>query len=281
MFGLLFAVALSTIAARVPAVTGVMAIDLIGGRTTALRADERFPMGSVYKFPIALAVLREVDRGKLKLDTRYTIAVSDFSAGVSPIRDRAKGKPITVTLRELVRAMLGDSDNTACDFLLKVVPPDAVTKYLRDIGVNDIDVNRSENEIARDIHATTDGVARYAKDRRDSATPRALAMLLQRFARGEDGLSRANHDFAMQTMIATPTSSKRIKGLLPKGAVVAHKTGTMPGTLNDVGIVSSADGNLRFVIAVLTKESAQSVEARERMIAQITRAVWDDWRATP
>ena len=278
MFGLLFAVALSTIAARVPAVTGVMAIDLISGRTMALRADERFPMGSVYKFPIALAVLREVDRGKLKLDTRYTIAVADFSAGVSPIRDRAKGKPITVTLRELIAAMLGESDNTACDFLLKLVPPDAVTKYLRDIGVNDIDVNRSEKEIARDIHATTDGVARYAKDRRDSATPRGLAMLLQRFARGEADLSPASQAFAMQAMIESPTSSKRIKGLLPKSAVVAHKTGTMPGTLNDVGIVTSADGKLRFAIAILTKESSESVEARERVIAQIASEVWNDWR---
>jgi beta-lactamase class A len=281
MFGLLFAVALSTIAARMHGVAGVMAIDLNSGRTFALRADERFPMGSVYKFPIALAVLREVDRGTLKLDTRYTIAVSDFSAGASPIRDRANGKPITVTLRELVRAMLGASDNTACDFLLKVVPPDAVTKYLRDVGVNDIDVNRSEKEIARDIHAAPDGVARYAKDRRDSATPRALATLLQRFARGEDGLSRASHDFALQTMIATPTSSKRIKGLLPKNVVVAHKTGTMPGTLNDAGIVTSADGKLRFAIAILTKESADSVKAREQIIAEITRAVWNDWSATP
>jgi beta-lactamase class A len=156
-----------------------------------------------------------------------------------------------------------------------------VTKYLRDIGVNDIDVNRSEKEIARDIHATPDGVARYANDRRDSATPRALAMLLQRFARGDDGLSRASHDFATQTMIATPTSSKRIKGLLPKGAVVAHKTGTMPGTLNDVGIVTSSDGKLRFTIAILTKESRESVESRERLVAQIANEVWNDWRATP
>jgi beta-lactamase class A len=251
------------------ALAGMTAIDLNSGRTISMHGAERFPMGSVYKFPIALAVLREVDRGKLRLDAKYTLRVSDFREGVSPIRERAKGKPITLTMRELIAEMLGRSDNTACDFLLTLVPPPAVTKYVRDIGVNGIIVSRSERDIARDIHTVADGVARYAKDPRDTSTPDAMAELLRRFARGEDGLSRASHDFAMQTMLATPTGPNRIKAGVPADAKVAHKIGTMPGTLNDVGIVTSADGKHRLVLAIFTKESSADTAAREKQVAEL------------
>lgn len=47
---------------------GVAALLLPAGETVTLNGDERFPMQSVYKFPIGMAVLHEVDRGALRLD---------------------------------------------------------------------------------------------------------------------------------------------------------------------------------------------------------------------
>ena len=77
-------------------------------------------MASVFKLPLAVTVLRRAGSGALNLDRTYTIPVSDFSPAHSPIRDRANGRAVTLTLRELVAAAVSDSDNTAGDFLVLV-----------------------------------------------------------------------------------------------------------------------------------------------------------------
>ena len=82
---------------------GYSAQNLDTGRTISHNAEQRFPMGSVFKFPLALTVLHLVDEKQLDLDRSYAIQPSDFSPGWSPIRDNAHGQPVTLTLRELVR----------------------------------------------------------------------------------------------------------------------------------------------------------------------------------
>ena len=74
------------------AVIGVSAIHLESGRRIGVRGTERFPMGSVYKFPIVLAALQRVDAGTLKLDQEITIEPKDFSPGWSPLRDEREGE---------------------------------------------------------------------------------------------------------------------------------------------------------------------------------------------
>src|SRR4028118_1041152 len=103
------------------AVIGVSAIHLESGKRLSVRGTDRFPMGSVYKFLIALAVLRRVDAGTLSLQQSVTIEPEDFSLGHSPLRDAAHGRPITLTVRELLRHMVSISDNTASDTLLALV----------------------------------------------------------------------------------------------------------------------------------------------------------------
>src|SRR3954452_7241572 len=92
---------------------GYHAIDLDTGRMMSMNAGQRFPMGSVFKFPLAIEVLHRVDEKKLDLDHVYTIEVSDFSPGWSPIRDNAHGQPVVLPLREVIRYDLAESDNTA------------------------------------------------------------------------------------------------------------------------------------------------------------------------
>jgi beta-lactamase class A len=235
------------------AVIGVAAVDLRSGKRIAVRADERFPMGSVYKVPIALEVLRTQ-----QLDRVLTIEPKDFSPGWSPLRDAAKGKPIVMTIEQLAEAMAKQSDNTACDALLRIVTPQAVTK-LMPAGIR---VDRQEREMAADLHKPG-GRERYARDPRDTATPAAMLALFTSIAKHSDAR-------LMRWMTETTTGPHRIKAGLPKGTVIAHKTGTMPGTTNDVAIV---DG--RYIIAIFTKASKQPNEAVEPDIAAVARAVYD------
>jgi beta-lactamase class A len=59
--------------------------------------------------------------------------------------------------------------------------------------------------------------------------------------------------------------------------LVAHKTGTMPGTVNDAGILTSPDGRVHIAIAVMSKGSTAAFDESEQLIARIGRAVWDAW----
>ena len=275
MLALILAAALQLPSQLSDATIGVTAIHLETGQRLTVRGAERFPMGSVYKLPIALAVLQLVDAGKLSLDDSVTIEPRHFSPGHSPLRDEANGKPATKTVRELLRYMVSLSDNTACDHFLRTLGTQAVNAPLAELGVaSGIRVDRTEKQIAADL-GRTGGVARYATDVRDTATPDAMAELLVKFWQKRDGLSKESHDLLVHWMTVTPTGARRVKSALPTGATFIHKTGTMPGTTNDVGIIVSPDGKQHIAIAVFTKASRRDVtKDQEADIVAVARKVW-------
>ena len=102
--------------------------------------------------------------------------------------------------------------------------PDVVTQFLRDLGVNGIVVANTEKEIGQD----------KAVQYRNYASPNAAVVLLRALHEGQ-GLSKSSQALLLQLMTDTTTGSKRIKGLLPDGTVVAHKTGTS-STVQDLRI---------------------------------------------
>jgi len=257
---------------------GVTATVLETGESVSLNGDRRFPMLSVYKFPIAMAVLDRVDRGKFKLDQRTRIQTSDVVRGSqildSPgerLRQRESiGVELTVT--QLLKYMVSDSDNTACDVLLRLIgEPKIVTQYLRDLGVNDIVVANTEQELKQG------STVEYRND----ATPDAAVVLLRTFHEGK-GLSKSSQALLRRLMTETTTGKQRIKGLLPSGTDVAHKTGTsatfkgMTVATNDVGLVTLPNGQT-LAIAVFVADSTAEAAIREGAIAQVTRTVWDEW----
>jgi|SRR5215212_3720766 len=257
------------------AVIGVAAVDLQSGQRISVRSTERFPMGSVYKVPIALEVLHRVDSGTLRLDRVLTIEPKDFAPGWSPLRDAAKGQPIVLTVGELAEHMVKVSDNTASDALLRLVSPMAVTRRMAELGAGGIRVDRLEREMAADLRKPG-GVERYAIDARDTATPDETLALFTLIAQKRERLSDASHEKLMRWMTETKTGANRIKAGVPQGVVVAHKTGTMPGTTNDAAIL-----NRRIVLVIFTKRSTSPDEDAEADIAAVARAAYDALTRSP
>jgi len=206
------------------------------------------------------------------LDRVITIEPKDFSPGWSPLRDAAKGKPIVMTIEQLAEQMVRVSDNTACDALLRIVTPQAVTRRMQELGVKDVRVDRQERDIAAELKQPG-GVDRYMIDARDTSTPDAMLALFIAIAQRRDGLSPVLHDKLVRWMTETKTGPNRIKAGVPKGTVVAHKTGTMPRTMNDVGII---DG--RYVIAIFTKNAKSRDEDVESDIAAVTKKAYEALR---
>ena len=270
------------ISSEIDSTIGVAALHLESGRRIGVRADERFPMGSVNKFPIAIAFLRDVDAGRRSLSHEITIQPSEFAPNHSPIRVRAKGQPVTITLREALQATVRDSDNTAADVLLRLAGgAPGVTKTLRDLGLNDIDVSRTKQQLGADLDRAGAAEA-VATDARDTTTPAAMLSLLERFHSRRLGLSAESHNLLVNLMTTTKTGQRRIQAGAPSGAAVAHKTGTLPGMVNDVGIVTSPNGKDHVLIAVFTKGGRTStMTQRERAVASITRAIYRDFTGWP
>ena len=258
-------------------------------------------MASVYKLPIALQLLHRVESGELSLNDPVTLSEHDFRPGASSITDFAQNTPVTLTIGRLLELMVGESDNTASDKLLRLAGgPSAVTGRMRQLGVAGIDVNRPEMLMAFDFRGVRNpppegewtvalfeslsakltpaereaAAAAYTDDPRDTSTPDAMTELLAHLHRRE-ALGAASTERLLQIMIASPTGPARLKGLLPEGTIVAHKTGTMGSMTNDVGIVTLPEAAGHLAIAVFVKKSTKEVAERERVIAEIARTVYD------
>lgn len=249
---------------------GMTATVLESGESVSLNGNERFPMQSVYKMPIAMAVLNQVDQGNLKPDQKIRIEASDIVQGSQVLDENSQGKEFS--LSELLQYMVSESDNTACDVLLRLIgEPQRVTEYLSSLGINDIVVANTEQELAQDP----------AVQYRNFATPDAAVVLLRTLQEGR-GLSQSSQALLLQWMTETPTGLKRIKGLLPEGTVVAHKTGTsatvsgVTAATNDVGLVTLPSGQ-HLAIAVFVSDSQAADVIREEVIARMAKAAWDEW----
>jgi beta-lactamase class A len=217
-----------------------------------------------------MPVLAQVDSGKLTLDQPVRVEKSDFVriGQRSPIRDK-NPKGVELSLRELLRYAVSESDGTASDVLLKLIGADAVTKYLNQLSINELVVINSEKEIGQD----------WETQYRNWSSPAASVQLL-RSLHDRRGLSETSQQLLYKFMIETPTFPTRLKGLLPKTAVVAHKTGSsgtsngITAATNDIGIVTLPNGH-HLAIAVFVSDSAVDLPAREKVIAQIAKAIWD------
>ncbi|HEU4478803.1 MAG TPA: class A beta-lactamase [Pyrinomonadaceae bacterium] len=237
-----------------------------------INGQQKFPMQSVYKLPIGMAVLQQIDQGKLKLEQKVAIDPKEYvRIGMhSPIRDKHP-RGAELPLSELLRLSVSESDGTASDVLMRTAGGAAVVqKYLLDLGINGMMVLDTEKEIGKNVDV------QY----RNWATPEGALALLKVVAEGRS-LSAASHKKLLEFMTETQTGLKRIKGELPAGALVAHKTGTgfsqgLTRAVNDIGLVTLPDGR-RLAIAVFVSDTKLEPEACEAVIAKISRAAWDCW----
>jgi beta-lactamase class A len=252
---------------------GVGATILETGESVSLLPGERFPMQSVYKLPIGMAVLREVDAGRLKLDQKIRVEKSDFvRQGMhSPLRDK-NPNGAEASVEELLRLSVSESDGTASDVLFRLAGgAESIGKFLSEIGVDEVIVADPEKIIGRD----------WETQYRNWASPNGAISLL-RALRERRGLSESSQALMLKFLTEATTGPRRLKGLLPKGTIVAHKTGTsgakngLTAATNDIGIISLPNGR-HLAIAVFVSDAAADEATRERVIAEIAKAVWDQW----
>jgi beta-lactamase class A len=250
---------------------GVAAQIIETGETVSLNSQDHFPMQSVYKLPICMALMKQIDAGKISLDQRVRVTANDFisSGQYSPIRDQnPKGTEISVA--ELMRYAISESDGTASDVLMRLAGgPKAVQTYLTELKISGMMIFNTEKELGGD----------YSLQYRNWSSPEAAVALL-RALNERRGLSEPGQALLLKLLTESTPGSKRLKGLLPANTPAAHKTGSsgsrngVAAATNDIGIITLPDGS-HLAIAVFVSDAAANDETRDRVIARIAKAAWD------
>lgn len=256
------------------AVVGVSIIGNNGKDTLSLNGDKQFPMQSVFKFHIALAVLSEIDKGNLSLGQIIEIPKEELWKGFwSPLRDENPNGG-RFTIEKLIQYTVSQSDNTACDVLITLIgTPKTVEEYIRKSGIEEVQIRFNEEEVQ----------AKWENMFQNWTTPNAASETLRLFFENKNNLlSRSSYDFFWETNKETTTAKGRIRGQLPEETIVAHKTGSsgtnketgITGAVNNIGIVFLPDGTY-FIISVFVTDSKEDSKTNDKIIADIAKATYD------
>ena len=259
---------LAAISARAGGDVGVAVIHVESGNEAAFQADRQLPLFSVFKLPLAVAVLREVEAGRLRLDERVRTTPAEIVPGWRGNTELWR-KPVERTVAELLELSIARSDNTSSDKLLALVGgPAAVTRLTQSFGLAGITIRSTVREYATQKGENNTGAAR------DLA--RLLALLQQGKA-----LRPPQTALLLGIMERATTGERRLRGALPAGTRVADKTGTGETTTNDVGLITLPNGQGHLAMAVLVNNSKLPAEEQERLIAELARAAYDAHAAAP
>jgi len=288
---------------------GVAAIHLETGRRVVFHADDFFPMASTVKVAVAAKILDMADRGQIELTSPVPVERSEL-APEGPLGDIHWQPGLSFPVSDLLEPMITKSDNTSTDVLFRVAGgPASVHAYLQALGLQEIRPARYIRELLRDVlsipapaspsTSLADQFRRmpprqaaerrakayranpaYDADPRDQATPAAMLGLLRKIWL-EEGVSSSARSTLLPLMERCTTGPKRIRGRLPAGTAVADKTGTLAGSVNDVGYITLPEGKGHIAMVVFVKGSEAPPGTRETVIADIARLLYDYFLISP
>ncbi|PZU58935.1 MAG: serine hydrolase [Sphingobium sp.] len=268
----------------------------------AYNGSKLYPQQSVSKLWVAMNLLDNVDRGKLRMSDTVTVTRSDLTLFHQPLAAMVGKDGYATTYNDLFRRAMTESDNTANDMMLrKGGGPEAVRGYLARRFISTIRFGPGERllqsttagldwnpsySIGRNFYTARANLPRSAREKAldaylanppDGAAPIGIVTALAKLKRGEM-LSPNSTQYLLSTMAQAKTGPQRVKGGVPFGWHYAHKTGTgqdlAPRSTgyNDVGIMTAPDGT-SYAIAVMIGSTTVAIPERWALMQAVSRAV--------
>ena len=287
---------------------GIAIHDVDAGWTAAYNGDQIFPQQSVSKLWVALATFQQIDEGKQHLEDPVLLTRDDLSLFHQPIAAKVRGNGYTATVDELLFDALAKSDNAANDALVRLAGgPKVIQNVVLQKGLGAIRAGEEERILQPQIAGMvwrpeyTQGWAfqyarqtlpedyrkakldEYVANPADGAAPSAIAFSLARLKKGEL-LSPASTEHFLGILSQTETGARRLKGGLPEGWTIQHKTGTgqelgaRETGWNDVGIITAPDGHA-YAVAVMIGDTTAPLDARTAIFQKVARAL-AQWHAS-
>jgi beta-lactamase class A len=245
---------LNLMSMRAPGHIGVIVKDLTTGLSTGINESANMPAASTIKIPVMVEVFRQMAAGDFDLDRAVTLESTDRDAGWGDLVFARLGGRYRVD--HLLQLMITESDNTATNMLIRLVGRAHINATMQHLGLR-------QTRLADYIRS--DGDIRSLR-----TSPRDMTILLDRMA--HDQLVNAWSSRAMIAILTGQHHNGLLPEPLPPGTQIAHKTGTLHDTLNDVGIVYLNDSP--YVIAVLTTHLS-TLDSGRQFIRGVSRLAYD------
>ncbi len=220
---------------------GVYVFRLTDKKDYGFNEDKVFPAASLMKLPVMLALYQEAEKGKIDLETKYTLMEKDKRRGAGILQNKEAAS--SYTYRELAKLMGQYSDNTAFAIIRGVLSDEEIEKMIADLGM--------KNTSLKDFETT----------------PEDIGIFFQRLYQGNI-LKDRNRDEILSFLTETAFENWIPQGV-PDEIKVSHKIGQELGTFSDAGIIFTS----RPFILVIMSKNARQKEADE-VLVEITKKVW-------
>ncbi len=262
---------INTIVSSKKATIAVSVLEMGSDKTMNINGDKRMPMLSVFKFHIALAVLHQVDLGNLQLGQKIFIPKKELLENTwSPILKKYPQGNIELSLEEILRYTVAESDNNGCDLLIRLLGgTEKIQDYIESIGIRDFTIKADEEKMHQG----------YEFMYWNTTTTNAANQILKNFFTGKI-LSENSTAVLKKIMLGTSTGTNKLVAGLPEGTPIAHKTGSsgkdekgLTVAENDIGIVQLPDGR-HYAISVLISDSMETEKTNTKIIADLSRIVY-------
>ena len=226
--------------------------NLNGNYEIAINADRSFNPASTVKAFVVIEAFRQRRLGLVNFDSRVTIKQENVvpneleTAQYQPLRASVKA-----TIRELIDAMITQSDNTAYNTLIDILDRRNVTTSLRKLGLDNTVVGEKLNLTDEQYSADASVPGRQ----QNRTTARDFGHLFTLLF--EDKIDDSGE---MLAIFKKQKYNDMIPKLLPTDVKIAHKTGFFSPYFHDGGIVYKQGDP--FVLAIFTSSDDPNVVAR-------------------
>lgn len=254
-----------------------------------------FPLASVFKIPILVTLFKEVVSNRIQLSDRVQLSKSDRVPGSGVLKELDEGTNVSV--KDLATLMIIISDNMATDKLLQLIGVETVQEYMKELGLENLDIHHScwdllslsvgkyPEPYTTERYEYYTNLLNAGKFDYDSivfqevkgnnvSTVKEMNNLLEIIVRNDGLLQKSSKEIL--DILFRQQLRQRIPSQLPEGTKVAHKTGTIGGTVNDSGIIYLPYQKGTVLITVLSKGNS-TMDEGARVIGKIARLAYDHY----
>lgn len=213
--------------------------------------NKRFSSGSLYKLWVMAETYKQIDEGKFALGTKLSDSVSNLNKrfGLASESAELKEGNISQTVEQALTQMITISANYPSYLLSSKLGSKNIRQFLADYKFPDSNIGTLTTE--------------------PYTTPLNIFLFFEKLYKKELVNKIASEE--MIELLKRQKLNDRIPKYLPKGIVIAHKTGELFGNKHNAGIVFSSKGN--YIIVLMSKTNSEKNAAEVE--AQISKKVWD------
>ena len=214
------------------------------GARFEFQADRLMPTASLIKLPVMVATYAAAHAGEVSLDDMLRLSQGDLVPGSRTLDKFSPGA--SFSLRDAVRLMIAESDNTATNLVLSKVRIERVNATMAQLGLESIRLHSPVYRGSESIDA--EGSRQFGLGRGTAKDFMQLASMIESRELETRGIVADDASAAMLDHLRACEDRAMSPRDLPARVRVAHKTGFVSSTRTDAGVIETKHGPILFCI---------------------------------